>query len=66
MIDDPDIVRVATLLIDWHCSSVPIRAVEWAEELADKGDLEGVTVWRRILEAIEEIMRSREPGESIN
>jgi hypothetical protein len=66
MIDDPDIFRVATLRIDRHGGGAPIRAVEWAEELADKGDLEGVAVWRRILEAIEEIMRGREPGESIN
>jgi hypothetical protein len=66
MISGPDIFRAAKLLIDQHGGAAPIRAVERAEELADKGDLEGVAVWRRILEAIGEIMRGREPGESIN
>ena len=66
MIDDPDIFRAAKLLIDQHCGAAPIRAVERAEELADKGDLHGVAVWRRILEAIEELQRGRREGEPLN
>jgi hypothetical protein len=66
VIDDPDIFRAAKLLIDQHGGAAPIRAVERAEELADKGDLDGVAVWRRILEAIEELQRGRREGEPLN
>ena len=43
-------------------ASAPIRAAERAEKLADKGDLDGVAVWRGILEAIEELTRGRRDG----
>jgi hypothetical protein len=66
VIDDPDIFRAAKLLIDQHGGAAPIRAVERAEQLAEEGDLDGVAVWRRILEAIDELMPSRRDGESLN
>ncbi len=43
-----------------------MRAVERAEKLADEGDLDGAIVWRRILEAIDELTRVRREGESLN
>jgi hypothetical protein len=46
--------------------AAPMRAVERAEELADKGNLEGVAIWRRILEAIGELTRGRREGEPLN
>jgi hypothetical protein len=36
-----------------------IRAVERAEVLAEKGDLDGVAIWGQILGAIEAPMRGR-------
>jgi hypothetical protein len=44
----------------------PPALVERAEQLADKGDMYGSAIWRRILEAIEELTRDRREGESIN
>jgi hypothetical protein len=64
--DDPDIFRAAKMLIDQHGGATPIRVVERAEQLADKGDMYGSAIWRRILEAIEELARDRREGESIN
>jgi hypothetical protein len=37
---------------------------KWADHLAHEGDLDGIAVWRRILEAIEELTRGRRDGES--
>jgi hypothetical protein len=42
---------------------IAIRAAQRVDVLADEGDLNGAIVWRRILEAIDELMRSRRAGE---
>ena len=66
MIDDPDIFRAAKLLIDKHGDDAAIRAAQRADELADEGDMDGAAVWRRILEAIDELTRGRREGEAVN
>ena len=66
MIDDPDIFRAAKLLIDQHGDDAAIRAAQRADELLDEGDVDGVVVWRRILEAIDELQRGRREGELLN
>ncbi len=66
MIDDPDIFRAAKLVIDQHGSDAPIRAAQRCDELAELGDLDGVAVWRKILEAIDELTRARKDGEPLN
>jgi len=66
MIDDPDIFRAAKLLIDQHGDDAAIRAAQRADELADEGDMDGAAVWRRILEAIDELTRGRREGEAVN
>ncbi len=66
MIDDPDIYRAAKLLIDRHGPDAPMRAAQRVDELLADGDMEGSAVWRRILEAIEELQRGRRDGEPIN
>jgi hypothetical protein len=66
VIDDPDIFRAAKLLIDKHGNDAAIHAAQRCDELADLGDLDGVAVWRRILEAIDELTRGRREGEAVN
>jgi hypothetical protein len=66
MIDDPDIFHAAKLLIDQHGADAPVRAAQRADELLEEGDVEGSRVWRRILEAIEELTRGRREGEPLN
>ena len=63
---DPDIFRAAKMLIDPHGEDAPIRAAQRADELADEGDLDGAAVWRRILEAIDELQRGRREDELLN
>ena len=66
MISDPDFFRAAKLLIDQHGIDAPIRAAQRADELLDEGDVDGATVWRRILEAIDELRRGPRDGEPLN
>ena len=66
MIDDPDIFRAAKLLMDQHGEDADIRAAERADQLLDDGDVEGSAVWRRIIEAIDELQRGRREGEPLN
>ena len=66
MIDDLDVFRAAKLLIDQHGDDDAIRAAQRVDQLADEGDLDGVAVWRRIIEAIDELQRERRDDEALN
>jgi hypothetical protein len=65
LIEDPDIFRAAKRLIDQHGGDAPLRAAQRADENLDDGDVEGSGIWRRILETIEELKRSRRDGEAV-
>jgi triphosphoribosyl-dephospho-CoA synthetase len=66
VIDDPDIFRAATLLIDKHGDDAALRAAQRADELLEDGDVDGTVVWRRIIDAIEELQRGRRGDELLN
>ncbi len=59
MIADIDIFRSAKLLVDRHGDEAPIHAAMRADDLLDRGDLDGAAVWRRIVTAVEELLRGR-------
>jgi hypothetical protein len=46
--------------------AVHLRAAQRADVLLDEGDVDGAVIWRRILEAIEELQRGRREGERLN
>ena len=56
MTPDLDIYRSANVLVKRHGSDAPIHAAMRADELLDKGDLEGYGVWKRIVKAVEELL----------
>ena len=60
MISDPDVFRAAKLLIDQHGADASLRAAERADEMLERGDLDGAQVWKRILRAIKELQRDRD------
>ncbi len=60
MIPDLDIYRSANLLVKRHGQDAPIEAAMRADELLEAGDLDGGTVWKRILRAVGEL-RGTEP-----
>ncbi len=66
MTDDPDIFRAAKLLINQDGAGAGLRAAERADELLERGDLDGAAVWRRILKAVEELGLGRREEEAVN
>jgi triphosphoribosyl-dephospho-CoA synthetase len=57
MTSDLDIWRAANLLIKRHGDDAAVMAVQRADELLAKGDVEGQIVWKRIVNAINEWQR---------
>ncbi len=55
MIPDLDIWRSAQALVKRHGQDAPIQAAMRADAMLDKGDLDGFSVWKRILQAVGEL-----------
>jgi len=55
MVDDADIWRAANLLVKRYGA----RAAQRADELSADGDDEGYAIWKRILEALGELTRTK-------
>ena len=67
MIPDLNIYRSARVLVKRHGEDAPIHAAMRADELLEAGDLDGVSVWRRVLRAVEELQGTvPKPGEAIH
>ena len=60
-INDIDIYRSAKLLIDKHGDETDITAIKRATEMLNAGDVDGYAVWKRVLQAIEQLESTR-PG----
>ncbi len=67
MIPDLDNYRSAQVLVKQHGQDAPIHAAMGADAMLGKDDLDGYSVWRRVLEAVQELSKA-EPikGERIN
>ena len=57
-----DIWRSAKLLIDQHGDEAAIHAAMRVDELLEASDLDGYTVWKRVLKAVEELLDRGPPG----
>ena len=65
MTSDLDIFRTANVLIREHGEDAALEAAQRADAMLEKDDMEGAAVWRRVLEAVEELQRKeRAPGEA--
>ena len=62
MVDCRDIWRSAKLLIDKHGDKAAIVAAQCVDELLDRGDMEGKSIWLRIVKAIEEMASTDHEG----
>ena len=66
-IADIDVWRAADLHIKRHGADAAIVAAQRADELLAQGDTEGQLVFKRVVEAINELQRQKpEPGEAVN
>jgi hypothetical protein len=67
MTSELDILRAANLLIKQHGDEAPIQAAMKADEMLDKGDMDGKAVWIGIMEAVEELLSDqRTEGEIVH
>lgn len=57
--EDIDVWRAANLLVDRHGEEAPVHAAMRADELLTQGDVDGQRIWKRILRAVEELLRGR-------
>jgi len=55
MVPDLDVWRAAALLIKQHGKNAEIAAAQRADELLDRGDIEGQRVWLRIRRAVADL-----------
>ena len=64
MVGNLDIYRSASVLIREHGEDAALEAAQRADAMLERGDMEGLAVWKRIITAVEEIQRQdRRPGE---
>lgn len=64
MISDHDIYWAALLIVKRYEADAGLRAAERAAQLLARGDIAGAGVWRRVVNAIEELGRGRRGGEA--
>ncbi len=62
MTSDLDIYRSASVLLNRYGDGASLHAANRADELLDKGDMDGRALWGRIYEAVLELGREA-PGE---
>jgi hypothetical protein len=62
MIPEIDIWRIATLMLKCYGDEADIESAIRAEELAEAGDWGGEAVWRRIIDAIGQLVNTTPPG----
>jgi len=63
MVVELNIWRAANILLRDHGYDAPIIAAQRCDKLAQDGDLAGLRVWKRIMDAIEQLSRDRNDGE---
>ena len=65
MVSDLDIYRSANLLIREHGEDAKLEASLKADKFLEKGDMDGVVVWKKIISAIE-VLQNENNGETIH
>ncbi len=59
--DSKDIYRTAKIMMDLYGDEAPIRSAMKADRCLDSGDLEGVAVWKSVIQAIDELSATSGP-----
>jgi hypothetical protein len=62
MILEIDIWRVASLMLKRYGDKADIESATRAEELFEEGDHNGAAVWRRVIDAIAQLLNTTPPG----
>ncbi len=64
MTSEADIYLAANELIEQHGDDAVVQAAMRADELLDRGDMDGVAVWKRILKALDELLSEIAPADA--
>ena len=63
-VDDIDVFRSAAAFIKQHADEALIHAAMKADDMLERGDIDGRAVWLRIVDAIKDMQREMpRPGE---
>jgi hypothetical protein len=62
VIPEIDIWRVAKLMLERYGDQAEVESAIRMQELAFSGDSAGAAVWRRIIDAIEQLVNMTPPG----
>ena len=62
VIPEIDIWRVANLMLNRYGDEADIESAIRAEELAEKGDWTGEAIWRRVTDAMGQLVNRTPPG----
>jgi hypothetical protein len=62
MIPEIDIWRVASLMLSRYGDEADIESAIRAEELFEEGYHSGAAVWRRVIDAIAQLLNTTPPG----
>lgn len=65
-VSDLDIWRSANLIIQQHGDQAALYAAKRADDMLDKGDLDGKRVWLQILEKVRELQKVDLENEKIH
>ena len=66
MVAEIDIWRSANILVKNHGADAPVVAAMRAAEMINRGDGEGLAVWKRIMAAIDELLNTAPTGSDVN
>jgi hypothetical protein len=61
--DEADIWRSAKALIDNYGDDASIHAALRADELLERGDMDGAGTWRLVLDAVKELQNFKPEGQ---
>ena len=62
MVSELEIYRAASSLIKHHGADAVFEAARKADAMIEKGDPEGLAVWKRILAAVKELQSTERPA----
>lgn len=62
--EDIDIYRTASVLIEQHGNDAPIYAATRADEMLAAGDIDGQRVWQRVIKVIDLLLSELPPAGS--
>ncbi|MBT6218519.1 MAG: hypothetical protein HN578_04115 [Rhodospirillales bacterium] len=62
MVDEIDIYRTVKMFIEWHGDDAALQASMKTDEMLEAGEVVGQAAWKRIINAIDELLSEFRPN----